>query len=238
VAPPEKEIEWTDAGLEGSYRFLARVWRLVDQLSELVGGGGIPSAATLELDEAERALRRKTHETIRRVSQDLDPRVHLNTAVSALMELVNELYAFCNRSGCIRVGRDPDDPAAVGVIERPATLAVLKEAIEGLILMLSPFAPHMCEELWERLGHKDGVVAAGWPVFNESVARAAEMVVPVQINGKVRARLTVSVGTGDDELKALALADPAVVKHIEGKTLRKIVVAGGQTGRIVSLVVS
>ena len=100
VAPPEKEIEWTDAGLEGSFRFLARVWRLVDQLCETIGGEGIPAPAELELNDAERALRRKTHETIRRVTRDLDPRVHLNTAVSALMELVNELYAFCGRSGC------------------------------------------------------------------------------------------------------------------------------------------
>ena len=238
VAPPEKEIEWTDAGLEGSFRFLARVWRLVDQLAEMIGGDGIPAAATLELDDDERALRRKTHETVRRVSQDLDPRVHLNTAVSALMELVNELYAFCNRSGCIRVGRDLDDPATVGVVERTGTLAVIKEAVEALILMLSPFTPHMAEELWERLGHKGGVVAAGWPVFDEAVARAAEMVVPVQVNGKVRARLAVPAESSDEELKTRALADPAVVKHVEGKTVRKVVIAGGQAGRIVSVVVS
>ena len=238
VAPPEKEIEWTDAGLEGSFRFLARVWRLVDQLAETIGGEGIPAAATLELDEGERALRRKTHETIRRVSQDLDPRVHLNTAVSALMELVNELYAFCNRSGCIRIGRDQDDPAAVGVIERSSTVAVLKEAVEALVLMLSPFAPHMAEELWERLGHSAGVVAAGWPAFDETVARAAEIVVPVQVNGKVRARVTVPIDIGEEDLKSLALADPSVIKHLEGKTVRKVVVAGGQTGRIVSVVVS
>ncbi len=96
VAPPEKEIEWTDAGLEGSFRFLARVWRLVDPLAETRRRAtGIPAlAARSTLNDAERALRRKTHETIRRVTSDLDPRVHLNTAVSALMELVNELYAF------------------------------------------------------------------------------------------------------------------------------------------------
>src|SRR6476469_2337413 len=100
VAPPEKEIEWTDAGLEGSFRFLARVWRLVDQLCDTVGGEGIPSPAEIELDDSERALRRKTHETIKRVTGDLDPRVHLNTAVSAMMELVNELYTFCTKTEC------------------------------------------------------------------------------------------------------------------------------------------
>ena len=238
VAPPEKEIEWTDAGLEGSFRFLARVWRLVDQLSETIGGEGIPTPGGLELDDAERALRRKTHDTIRRVSQDLDPRVHLNTAVSALMELVNELYTFCSRTGCMRFGREADDPEAVGATERPATLAVIKEAVDALVLMLSPFAPHMAEELWELLGHPGGVVAAGWPAFEEAVAKADEIVVPVQVNGKVRARLTVAADIGEDELKEKALADAAVVKNIEGKTVRKVVVAGGQAGRIVSVVVS
>jgi leucyl-tRNA synthetase len=238
VAPPEKEIEWTDAGLEGSFRFLARVWRLVDQLSETIGGEGIPSPGELELNHDERALRRKTHETIRRVSQDLDPRVHLNTAVSALMELVNELYAFCSRAGCLRIGRDADDPGSVGAIERPATLAVVKEAIEALVLMLSPFTPHMAEELWEQLGHAGGVVAAGWPSFDEAVAKADEIVVPVQVNGKVRARVTVAADISEEALKAAALADAVVVKNIEGKTVRKVVVAGGQAGRIVSVVVS
>ena len=237
VAPPEKEIEWTDAGLEGSFRFLARVWRLVDQLSETIAGGGIPAPGDLELDDAERALRRKTHDTIRRVTLDLDPRVHLNTAVSGLMELVNELYAFCSKSGCIRIGRDADDPESVGVVERPATVAVLKEAIEALVLMLSPFAPHMAEELWEQLGHKGGVVSAGWPQYQESVAKADEMVVPVQVNGKLRARLTVPADISDDDLRQAALADPQVQKQLEGKTVRKIVVAGGQS-KLVSIVVS
>jgi leucyl-tRNA synthetase len=234
VAPPEKEIEWTDAGLEGSFRFLARVWRLVDQLAETIGGDGIPDPGELELNEVERALRRKTHETIRRVTLDLDPKVHLNTAVSGLMELVNELYLFCSRTGCLRVGRDAED-AAVGVVERPSTVAVLKESIEALVLMLSPFAPHMAEELWECLGNQGGVVAAGWPQFQEAVAKADEIVVPVQVNGKVRARLTAPGDATDEQLRGLALTDPQVVKHLEGRTVRKVVVAGGQS-RLISIV--
>ena len=238
VAPPEKEIEWTDAGLEGSFRFLARVWRLVDQLAEMIGGEGIPGPSELELNEGERTLRRKTHETIRRVTLDLDPRVHLNTAVSGLMELVNELYGFCSKSGCLRVGRDADDPATVGVIERAATVSVLKESIEALVLMLSPFAPHMAEELWERLGHNGGVVAAGWPQFQEAVAKADEIVVPVQVNGKLRGRLTVPADVSDDQLRELATHDPQVMKHLEGKTVRKVVVAGGGQAKLVSIVAS
>jgi leucyl-tRNA synthetase len=232
VAPPEKEIEWTDAGLEGSWRFLARVWRLADSLAETIGGEGLPAPGTLELNDAERALRRKTHETIRRVTLDLDPRVHLNTAVSAMMELVNELYAFCSASKCLPIGEQVDK---VGVIERPSTIAVLKEAVEALVRMISPFAPHMAEELWEALGHADGVVAAGWPQFDEAVAKADEIVVPVQVNGKVRSRLTVPAGTSEEELRQLALADPQVRPYIEGKEIKKVVVVSG--GKLVSIVV-
>ena len=246
VAPPEKEIEWTDAGLEGSFRFLARVWRLVDQLSGAFAAQPVPAIGDVTLNDAEKALRRKTHDTIRRVTLDLDPRVHLNTAVSAQMELVNELYAFCNRAGILRAtrearesaGSDNDEVHTIGTIERGETRAVLKEAVEALVLMLSPFTPHMCEELWEQLGHSGGVVAAGWPAFDEAVAKADEIVVPVQVNGKVRARLTVPAESTDDALRDLALGDAQVVKYLDGKTVRKVVVAGGQAAKLVSIVVS
>ena len=234
VAPPEKEIEWTDAGLEGSFRFLARVWRLVDQVADTIGGEGIPSPQGLELNDGERALRRKTHDTIRRVTQDLDPRVHLNTAVSGLMELVNELYAFCNRPDVALLGRDADDPASVGKLERSATIAVIKEAVEALVRMLSPFAPHMAEELWERLDHADGIVAAGWPAFDEKVAKADEIVVPVQVNGKVRSRVTIPADTSEDRLRELALAEPQVAKHLAGKSVKNVVVVKGKMVSVVT----
>ncbi|HEY2434227.1 MAG TPA: leucine--tRNA ligase [Vicinamibacterales bacterium] len=233
VAPPEKEIEWTDAGLEGSWRFLARVWRLADSLRDSIGGEGIPLPSTLPLNDAERALRRKTHETIKRVTVDLDPRVHLNTAVSAMMELVNELYAFCSTNHCIAIG-GVEEPEQVGRVDSPSTIAVLKEAVEALVRLLSPFAPHMCEELWEALGHQGGLVAAGWPQHDEAVAKASEIVVPVQVNGKLRARVTVPADATDDQLRETALADPLVKGHLEGKTIRKVVVA---KGKLVSIVV-
>ena len=234
VAPPEKEIEWTDAGLEGSFRFLARVWRLVEQLAETIGGEGIPGPAGQELTDGERALRRKAHDTIRRVTLDLDPRVHLNTAVSAMMELVNELYGFCAQTNCLQFGRDAEDQARVGTLERPATIAVLKESVEALVRMLAPFAPHMAEELWEMLGHPGDVTAAGWPEFDEAVAKAEEIVVPVQVNGKLRGRVTVPVDAPEERLRELALADPQVAKHVEGRSIVKVVVAGG---RLVNIVV-
>jgi leucyl-tRNA synthetase len=233
VAPPEKEIEWIDAGLEGSFRFLARVWRLGDQLADTIGGEGIPSPDELPLDADERGLRRKAHDTIRRITLDLDPRAHLNTAVSGLMELVNELYAFCARPGCTLIGREAGDPGTVGTVVRPETVAVLKEAVEALTLMISPFAPHMAEELWERLGHPEGITAAGWPRYDEAVARAEQIVVPVQVNGKVRARLTVPADISEEALRELALKDPQVVKHLEGRVIKKVVVVNG---RLVSVV--
>ena len=232
VAPPEKEIEWTDTGLEGSFRFLSRVWRLVDSLCETIGGEGIPSPDEVKLSDAERSLRRKTHDTIRRVTVDLDPRVHLNTAISAMMELVNELYAFCSRTECARSVTEA--PEHIGAVDPPGTIAVLKEAVEALVRMLSPFAPHVTEELWERLGHKDGVTAAGWPAYDERVAKAEEIVVPVQVNGKLRARLTVAADTDEDRLRELALTDAQVRSYIEGREVKKVVVA---RGRLVSIVV-
>ena len=234
VAPPEKEIEWTDAGLEGSYRFLGRVWRLVDQLCDTIGGDGIPSPAGLALDAEERALRRRTHETIRRVTQDLDPRVHLNTAIAALMELVNELYAFCDLPARGLLGRRAEEAAAEGRLLRTETIAVVKEAVEALVRMLAPFAPHTCEELWERLGHPDGITAAGWPAFDEEAARPEQVVVPVQVNGRLRARLTVPADISEEELRRLALADPGVRTHTAGKTVRQVVVARGRLVNVVA----
>jgi leucyl-tRNA synthetase len=232
VAPPEKEVEWTDAGLEGSFRFLNRVWRLVDQACDTIGGEGIPAPAQASLNDAERALRRKTHDTIRRVTQDLDPRVHLNTAVSALMELVNELYAFGDTTGWLKPATGRLEP--VGVLERVETIAVLREAVEALVLMLAPFTPHLAEELWERLGHAGGLVRAGWPSYDPEVAKAQQITVPVQVNGKVRGRLTVPADVTAQELERLALEDPHVTAHTSGRKVVKVVVVPGKLVSVVT----
>ena len=236
VAPPEKEIEWTDTGLEGSFRFLARVWRLVDHWSETIGGEGIQGPDACEsLNEAERALRRKTHETIRRVTMDIEQRQQLNTPVSALMELVNELYAFSEQTATGGPAhRTDEDVERAGEVERVETICVVREAIEALVRMLAPFVPHMAEELWESLGNDTGLVHAAWPTYNAEVAKAEEIVVPVQVNGKVRSRLTVPAEATENELEQLALADPHVQTYTSGKTVKKVVVA---KGRLVSVVV-
>jgi leucyl-tRNA synthetase len=238
VAPPEKEIEWTDTGLEGSFRFLARVWRIVDHWCETIGGEGIdnPDACGDTLNHDERALRRKTHETIRRVTADVEQRQQLNTAISAMMELVNELYAFSEKTvtGPPGRARADEDAEHVGEIERTETICVVREAVDALVRMLSPFAPHTCEEMWELLGMAGGLAATSWPAFDADVARADAIVIPIQVNGKVRSRLTVPADASEADLERLALADPAVQSYTRGKTVKKIVVA---KGRLVSVAV-
>ena len=228
VAPPEKEVEWTDSGLDGSYRFLGRVWRVVDHLTPAVSGAVSP--AGLALNEGERGLRRSTHRMIERVARDIDPRMHLNTAISAVMEMVNDLYAFCDRHGIKPTGRDD---AVAAVVVRSETAAVLREAVEALVLVLSPFTPHLSEELWEGLGHTNGVVAAGWPVYDADAAREDVIEIPVQVNGKLRARITMPVGSTDDAIRAEALASAAVQAHLAGVDIVKTVVANGKLVNIV-----
>jgi leucyl-tRNA synthetase len=231
VAPPEKEVEWSDAGLEGSFRFLVRVWRLVDHWAETIGGEGMPTCGD-DCSDVERALRRKTHDTIRRVTVDIEDRMHLNTAISSLMELVNEIYAFSQHTAH---GAPTRESPPEGRAETPQTIAVLREAVDALVVMLSPFAPHTAEELWQMLGHPETLATARWPSFDAQIARAEEVVVPIQVNGKVRARVTVPAGIGDDELRERALAESAVQGYTHGKTIRKVVVAKGP---LVSVVVS
>ena len=219
VAPPEKEVEWTDSGLEGSFRWLHRVWHIAQEWRERAVAARRASLDPAALTAAERAMRRKTHDTIRRVTTDVDVRKQFNTAISAMMELVNELYAFTKAQES-----DASPHAAV----------VAREAIESLIVMLSPFAPHTAEELWEQYGHTGTLSATTWPEFDADAAKAEEIVIPVQVNGKVRSRLTVPPDIADEELEKRALADAAVQPYTQGKTIKKVVIA---KGRLVSIVV-
>jgi len=229
VAPPEKEVEWSDSGLEGSFRFLGRVWRMVDFLAPAIAAAGAPDGTSL--DEDARAMRRRTHVTIKRVTQAIDPRMHLNTAISALMEMVNDLYAFADRHGLRPTGREDEPPA---VVARQETATVLREACEALVRLISPFTPHLAEELWERLGHVGGIVAAGWPAWDDAAAREEEIEIPVQVNGKVRGRVTVPASATEAEIEAAALQAPAIATHLQGRQVVKVIVA---RGRLVSVVV-
>jgi leucyl-tRNA synthetase len=229
VAPPEKDVEWTDSGLEGASRFLGRVWRLIDHLLPALGGA--PAVSGLTLDAGERALRQCTHATIGRITRDIDPRIHLNTAVSAVMELVNELYAFCDEHGIRLTGREGDPPP---VVSRSETAAVLREAIESLVLLLSPFTPHLSEELWERLGRAGGLAAAAWPEYDAEAAREEEVEIPVQVNGKLRGRVTLPADAPDAAIEAAARSSPHVATYLAGMTVVKVVIANR---RLVNIVV-
>ena len=207
VAPPEKEVEWNDSGLEGSFRFLARVWRAADQWRDraIAAGAGAIDHGTLLPEE--RALRRKTHDTIRRVTLDIDVREQMNTAVSSMMELVNSSYAFNEKPN-----RSPRRPR------------VAKEAIEAVeSSMLSPYAPHTMKSSGRCTVTRTAWPCA-WPVFDAEIAKAEAIEIPVQVNGKLRGHVTVAPGTADPELEKLALADPNVQAHVGGKTIKKVVI--------------
>jgi leucyl-tRNA synthetase len=215
VAPPEDALEWNDKNVSGVHRFLHRVWGLLDRHAGTIRSE-TRSPVPAELSPAARALRRKVHQTIRRVTDDVEERLKLNTAVSALIELEHAIA---------------DAEAALAETpERP----VFREALETLVLLLSPFAPHIGEEMWERLGRRFSIVDRPWPVADAAIAREDQLELAVQVNGKVRGRITVPAGSSEDEMKKKALADPKVEEHTRGKEIVKVVVV---PGRLVSVVV-
>jgi leucyl-tRNA synthetase len=202
AAPPEKDMDWTDTGAEGAYRFLSRVFRFVTRNLERRPEGN---------PEADRRALRKLHQTIRKVTEDFDNRWHFNTSIAALMELINTLY---------------DEEA--GLSE-----AALGQILPSLSLLLGPFAPYLAEELWEQLGRTGPVFRQPWPTYDEALAKEDAADIVLQVNGKVRGRLSVAFGTPEDELKKLALADPKVQPSTEGKQVVKVIVVPDKLVNIV-----
>ncbi len=215
AAPPELAMDWSETGIEGPHRFLLRVWRLVDRhAATLAGEPRRPLPA--DLPPSARDLRRKVHQTIDKVTRDIEERIQLNTAVAALMELVNEVYRL-----------EAEVSAGEGRY-------ALREALETIVLLLNPFTPHVCEEMWARLGHEGGLVRAAWPALDADAAREDAVELAVQVNGKVRGRVVVPREAPAEEIRALALAEPRVAEHVLGKQMVKFVVV---PGRLVSVVV-
>ncbi len=215
AAPPERDLEWSDQGVEGSYRFLQRVWRLAERwLPAVKGCQGLPDdPSALSGDFKE--IYRKTHTTIKRVTRDIEERFHFNTVISAVMELVNAMQAIDDT--------DVDETAK----------KTMRFGLEASILLLSPIVPHFCEELWQALGHGKSVLLTAWPVHDEAATVKDEIEVVVQVNGKLRSRFVAAVDAGEEALKEKALADERVRNFIGGKPIRKVIAVKNKLVNIV-----
>jgi len=217
AAPPEKDLDWSDQGIEGCYRFLSRLWRFtVNHGKELRNGSG-----TWEFESISPSLKavvRKLHQTIMKVTKTIEEEYHFNTAIAAVMELLNLLY---------------DAEKKVNWQDR-VTQGVMREALEKMLLMMVPFTPHICEELWEKLGNRPSICLQSWPQYSSELAREEEITIVVQVNGKVRARFSVPPGTPKEEMVAKAQALENVRKHLKGKTVRKVVVVPDRLVNIVT----
>ncbi len=206
AAPPEKGLEWSDQGVEGSYRFLNRTWRLVvDHLDELNKVSAFDSTGSLSGQQ--KTLHRKTHQTIKKVTADIENRFHFNTAISAIMELVNETNQLIANN-----------------VEIETAWSVVREAVEATVVLLSPVAPHITEELWRMLGHDESLLKKSWPTYREEALAVEKRLVVVQVNGKVRTKMEVPASFSEKEIETGALANERVQKFIDGKQIKKVIV--------------
>jgi leucyl-tRNA synthetase len=212
AAPPEQTLEWSDEGVLGAFRFLKRLWR---QVYEYVAEGPRPIASDLPggLSEAQRDLRRQAHETLAKVTDDIGRRRVFNTAIAAVMELMNSIGRFEDRS--------------------PAGRAVVGECLDLAVLMLSPFVPHVCHVLWTELGHSGAIIDAPWPSPDPQALVKDSIEIVVQVNGKLRGRITVPADADEDAVRNAALTDAAVARWIEGRTIRKVIVVRGKLVNVV-----
>lgn len=213
ASPPEKDLDWSERGVEGCYRFLKRVWRLVDRYADAVQGKHQEMAG---LDESDQALRRAIHVTLKKVTEDIEERFNFNTAISAVMEAVNAAYTYMNEK------------------EDKIHIAAMAEALSLLVTMLAPFAPHLGEEMWQRLGKTGSVHQQSWAAYDPAVLLLAEVEIVVQVNGKVRGRLTVPAGLDAVGMQNLAISDPRITALVAGKQVVKCITV---PDKLVNLVV-
>jgi leucyl-tRNA synthetase len=206
AAPPERDLEWSEQGVEGGFRFLNRVWRLaaavMDELKDVRPFDGNPD----NLEDTLRELYRKTHQTIQKVTRDIEDRFHFNTAISAVMELFNTMSALDMQKN------------------HDKQFLVMRFAMESLIVLLSPIVPHFAEELWEALGHRSSVLLTPWPQYRKDALEEDEWLIVVQVNGKLRSRFHVAADTDDGTIKEKALADERILKFLDGKMIKKVIV--------------
>ncbi len=211
ASPPEQSLEWHDSGVEGMHRFLRRLWK---QVHSHFAGGEVPALQPESLGNKQKALRRKTHETIKKVSDDISRRMTFNTAIAAVMELLNNVSRYAVRE-------DQDR-------------AIVHEALENAILLLAPIVPHFCHSLWQEFGHSEPVIDAGWPGFDESALEKDEIEMVVQVNGKLRARVSAAAEATKEDWERLALENPNVAKFTADKKIAKVIVVPGRLINIVA----
>jgi len=217
AAPPERDLEWSEQGVEGSFRFLNRIWRIAHNGMKAIRSVKPFTGKPNDLDARLKDLYRKSHRTIQKVTEDIENRYHFNTAISAVMELVNEMYGFEEFETI------PEGPS------------VMRFAVETTVLLLSPIVPHFAEELWEIMGHKPSILDVAWPGYRDEALSADEMLVVVQVDGKLRGRFTIDSGAIDELIQKAALSDPSVRKFIQGKTIRKVILVKKKLVNIVTL---
>jgi len=205
AAPPEKDLEWSDQGVEGAYRFLTRLWRFVGQHQELMRSVN-SNLLEEELPPELREIRRSIHKTIKKVTDDIEARFHFNTAIAAIMELFNGLSAVAQDQRTLKEGA-----------------SLLKAGLEVIILLLSPFVPHVANELWEELGQSRPMGQMPWPIYSESALEEEQLLIVVQVNGKVRGKITVAADVDQARIEQEALCDERVKHFVDGKKLQKVV---------------
>ena len=210
ASPADMTLEWSDSGVEGAQRFLRRLWRTT---FEHVSGGAVAALDLAALTNEQKAVRRELHKTIAKVSDDVGRRQTFNTAIAAIMELMNNLA---------KLGSDEQDRA------------LMQEALEAVVVMLYPITPHIGFELWKMLGKEGDIDVTGWPVADEAAMVETEKLVVVQINGKMRGKLTVPAEISQADVEKLAMADASVQKFTEGLTVRKVVYVPGKLLNIVA----
>jgi leucyl-tRNA synthetase len=202
AAPPEQSLEWSDSGVEGAFRFLKRLWRQAYTHND--AGGSVVALDKSSMTDEQQTVRRFVHQTIRKVSHDVGVRTIFNTAIAANMELVNTLSKFTD---------DSDNGKAIR-----------QEALEAITLMLAPIVPHICHQLWLDLGHQEAVVGVAWPEADSSALEQDTLELVIQVNGKLRSKISVSVTASSDDMQAMALSDEQVLRFIDGKPIRKVIV--------------
>ncbi|RMD59256.1 MAG: leucine--tRNA ligase [Nitrospirae bacterium] len=210
AAPPEKDLDWSDKGVEGAYRFLNRLWNLtINYIDEFKA-----SPKEFEITDSNKRLIKKVHQTIKKVTEDIEREYHFNTAIASLMEMVNEMVLFKPRES--------------------GDLSALRYALEQTIILLHPFAPHITEELWELIDGKESLYLKTWPIWDERMVEEEEVELVIQVNGKLRAKQHIKVGLGGDEIKEIAMNHPKIIPLIEKKSPKKVIVV---KGRLVNIVI-